>query len=141
MHQQCGIDLPRELRTATLKSDAAMVRQYAELTADFNPIHLDADFAARTPFQTPIVHGTMSFNLLMRAIEDTFGGSMPAADIDARFIKPVPVGTAIRAGGVLVDPATGTYQLFVETDAGQRAVEGTLSLHAFKKNQESRNME
>ncbi len=132
MHRQSGMDLPRELRTATLKPDAAMVRQYAELTADFNPIHLDANFAASTPFQTPIVHGTMSLNLLMRAIEDTFGGTMPAADIDARFIKPVPVGTAIRAGGVL-DPATGTYQLFVETDAGQRAIEGTLSLHAFKK--------
>jgi 3-hydroxybutyryl-CoA dehydratase len=130
--------LPNELHTATLASNAAMARQYAELTADFNPIHLDPEFAAKTPFQAPIVHGTMSFNLLMRAIEDTFGGVMPAADIDARFIKPVSVGATIRAGGVLVDAATGTYQVFVETDAGQRAVEGTLSLHAFKKHQEGR---
>lgn len=125
--------LPRELRTVTLTTDETMAVRYAELTADFNPIHLDAAFAAATPFGSPIIHGTMGLNLLMLAVEESFRGAMPAADIEARFIRPVPVGTTIRAGGTLVDAATGTYELFVETEGGLRAVEGTLSLRACKK--------
>ena len=139
MYEPGGKDLPNELRTETLATNPTIVQRYAELTGDFNPIHLDPDFAATTPFKTPIIHGAMSVNLLMTAIENTFGGVMPAADIDTRFIRPVPVGSAIRAGGVLTDAANGTYQVFVETDAGERAVEGTLSLHAFKTTRENGN--
>lgn len=31
---------------------------FAEFSGDFNPIHLDSEFASRTPYESPIVHGT-----------------------------------------------------------------------------------
>lgn len=35
------------------------VRLYAELSTDKNPVHLDAEFAANTPFGERIVHGML----------------------------------------------------------------------------------
>ena len=121
-------DPPNSLSSARLQSDASVVRRYAELTADFNPIHLDPEFAAGTPFKTPIIHGTMGLNLLIKSIEATFGGSMPAAEIEIRFTGPVPVGSAIRAGGKLLDADVCRYEVFVETETGTRVIQGTLAV-------------
>ena len=120
--------LPENFAGGTLRTTPAMARQYAALTADFNPIHLDPDFAAATSFGTPIIHGTMGLNLLVQAIEATFGDDCPGLEIDVRFVRPVHVGATIRAGGTLKDAASGSYEIFVETDAGERAVEGTCTL-------------
>ena len=122
--------LPPELVTRELKTGSVSTRHYAELTTDFNPIHMDPEFAAGTSFGQPIIHGTMGLNLLVDTIEATFGDPAPGLELDVRFIRPVPVGTTIRSGGSLREAATGTYDVFVETAAGERAVEGTLRVVA-----------
>lgn len=119
---------PRELVAVELATTAESVARYSDLTADFNPIHLDADFAARTPFGRPIAQGTMALNLIIEAIERTFSGMPEGAAIDTRFIKPMPVGVILTAGGTLKDETTGTYDVFIETDAGERALEGICTL-------------
>ena len=119
--------LPRELRVVSMTVGPDAVGRYAELTADFNPIHLDAEFAAGTIFGRPIIHGTLGLNLVIEAIERTFGAAPPNLAIDVRFVRPVPVGASVRAGGRLKDAATGTYEIYVETQVGERAVEGVCS--------------
>lgn len=117
--------LPQELQRTQLQAGSDAVQRYAELTADFNPIHLNAQFAATTPFGAPIIHGTLGLNLIVESIEKTFGALPPEVAIDVRFSRPVPVGTTVHAGGRLRDPETRTYDVFVETQDGERAVEGT----------------
>ncbi|SEG39690.1 MaoC family dehydratase [Bosea lathyri] len=119
------IALPQELQPAQLHVGADIVHRYAELTADFNPIHLDPEFAARTPFGAPIIHGTLGLNLVVEAIEKTFGTLPAEVAIEVRFSRPVPVGATVLAGGSLRDPRTGTYEIFVATENGERALEGT----------------
>ncbi|MEP9355560.1 MaoC family dehydratase [Xanthobacter sp. KR7-65] len=121
--EDCG--LPRELALVSLVAGPEAVARYAEVTRDFNPLHLDPEFAAQTSFGRPIAHGTLGLNLVIEALERTFGTLPFDVRVDVRFIAPVPVGTTIRAGGKLTDEATGTYEIFVETASGARVVEGT----------------
>lgn len=121
-------DLPHTIPALSLATDAALTWRYAELTCDFNPIHVDPEFAAGTSFGSPILHGTMGLNLLVEAVAAAFGRPTPEMRFDIRFIRPAPVGAVIRAGGELSDPDNGVYSVFVETADGQRTVEGTCRL-------------
>lgn len=120
--------LPKALETVRLETSRETILAYAELTADFNPIHVDPLFAARTPFGVPIVHGTLSLCLILRSLAKTFGEQQAPADLRARFLRPVPVGATLCAGGRLTDATAARYEVFVELDDGARAVEGSLIL-------------
>ncbi len=120
--------LPAEFDTLELATSPHQVRDYAELTSDFNPIHVDAAFAARTPFGRPITHGTMTLNLVLEAASRTLGARFRCPELSVRFIKPLVVGAVARAGGKLIDAAAGRYDVFVETAEGARTLEGTLTV-------------
>jgi acyl dehydratase len=44
---------------------SADVREFAELTGDRNPIHLDPEFARTTPFGRPIAHGMLTLSVAL----------------------------------------------------------------------------
>lgn len=113
---------PDRITELCLQSSPETARAYASLTRDENPIHLDADFAARTPFGAPIAHGTMSLNLLLQAISLTPGLSIGAGTLDLRFSAPVKVGQKITAGGDL--QADGSYAVSVTADDGSVTLRG-----------------
>lgn len=82
-----------ELRKTITEADVAA---YARLLGDTNPVHLDAAFAATTPFKRPIAHGMLSVGL----IPTIFGASVPGCvyiDQQLRFKRPVFVGDTVVA--------------------------------------------
>jgi 3-hydroxybutyryl-CoA dehydratase len=121
------IDWPAALIEASLTSSPETVAAYADLTDDHNPIHVDPDFAATTPFGRPIVHGTWSLNALGLAMAATFPPELATrADLDLQFVAPVFVGETIRAGGERHGEGEGRYRVWIK--AGDRpVVRGTLS--------------
>lgn len=50
------------------------VDRFAEVTGDKNPVHLDADFAAKTLFKKPIMHGMLGAALFSKVFGVLFPG-------------------------------------------------------------------
>jgi acyl dehydratase len=50
------------------------VNQFAALTGDNNPLHLDAEYAARTPFRKPIMHGFLGGSIFSKVLGTIFPG-------------------------------------------------------------------
>lgn len=115
------------LLPARLKVTREKIRYYADISKDYNPIHLDPEFAARTPMGGIIAHGTLSLNLIFQAIERTFGAPVDHHAIDVRFKAPVRENDEVEAGGQLHED--GHYIVWVKNQDGVVVIEGTATIH------------
>jgi acyl dehydratase len=84
----------------------ADIDSFAGLTADINPVHMDAVFAAQSGFNGRITHGPMivgmAFGLGSRA--DVMDGTVLALlEIGWKFVKPVRPGDTISAVFTVLD--------------------------------------
>lgn len=76
----------------------ADIVQFAELTGDTNPVHLDQAYAETTPFKGRIAHGMLSAAF----ISTVFGTRLPGAGCiylsqSLRFRAPVKIGDRVEA--------------------------------------------
>jgi len=91
-----GTEFNTPARTVT-ESD---VISFAGLTGDYNPLHTDREFAAKTPFGERIAHGLVSLafvNGLLDKIGIIEGTAQAFLGLDWRFKKPVMFGDTIAA--------------------------------------------
>lgn len=73
----------------TIKITDKMVRQFAELSGDFNPIHLDDDYARTTRFQKRIAHGMILGALVSRLLTEKIGTGGIYLAQSLKFSNPV----------------------------------------------------
>ena len=114
------------LHPVSLTVDQAAILTYAQITDDFNPIHVDPDFAATTPLGQVIAHGMLSANLIIQAIALTFGTARASrSELDIRFVRPVFAGDLVQAGGTEDSPGDGRYSVWVRKQDGSTVIEGS----------------
>lgn len=71
---------------------------FAEVTGDTNPVHLDADYAAKTSFGERIAHGMLSAGYISAVLGTTLPG--PGAiylSQTLKFKRPVKIGDEVAA--------------------------------------------
>ncbi|WP_165190254.1 MaoC family dehydratase [Caulobacter soli] len=71
---------------------------FADVTGDTNPVHLDADYAATTPFGERIAHGMLSAGYISAVL----GTSLPGPGAvylsqSLAFKRPVKIGAEVTA--------------------------------------------
>jgi acyl dehydratase len=115
-----GVAFETGRRTVT----EADVVNFAGVSGDFNPLHVDAVHAATTPFGRQVAHGLLVLSMVsgLRQRTGVFDGSLVAfLEIRSwRFLRPVFPGDTIRARAEVVqrretkDPARGVVVQRVE---------------------------
>ena len=74
------------------------VKTYAEMTGDFNPLHFDSAFAARTKFGRLVVQGGLTTGLLHALVAmDMPGPGTVFLSQNWKFTAPVYIGDTIDA--------------------------------------------
>ena len=74
------------------------VVSFAGMTGDFNPLHMDHDYAKNTPFRRPIAHGLLGLSLLA-GLSSRCPNVATAAFISVRdwkFQKPIYFGDTVH---------------------------------------------
>jgi acyl dehydratase len=88
-------------RSITLTPDH--VKIYAELTGDFNPLHFDDSFAAKTKFKEKVVQGGLTTGLLHALVAmDMPGPGTVFLSQNWKFTAPVYIGDTITAEAEIV---------------------------------------
>ena len=84
--------------------DENTVRQFAEVSGDFNPLHMDEAYASRSPFRGRIAHGA----LVASFISCVLGNHLPGpgavfAGMTMRFERPVRIGDTVIARATVTE--------------------------------------
>jgi acyl dehydratase len=74
------------------------VSRFAEVTGDRNPVHTDADYAAKTMFKRPIMHGMLGASLFSKVFGTLFPGEGTIyLKQSLNFLKPMYPDTPYEA--------------------------------------------
>ena len=101
------------------------VATFARLTGDYNPLHFDVGFAARTKFGKLVVQGGLTTGLLHALVAmDLPGPGTVFLSQNWKFTAPVCIGDTITAEAevVSVHPAKPVCQLAIKVTRQTREI-------------------
>lgn len=106
------------------------VKKFAEVTNDFNPVHVDPEFAAKSMFKKQIAHGMISVGLISAVL----GTRLPGMNTiylgqELSFKLPVYLDDTITATVECIDKHERrhvlTFKTTVTNQDGKVVTEGT----------------
>jgi acyl dehydratase len=108
-----------------LKDD---IEKFAEISGDFNPLHLDSNYAKETKFQKPICHGMMLGSYFSKLI----GMHLPGKGTlyvsqSIKFLAPCYPGDMITVEGIVKTKDNSTKIITIETNIlknGKKIISG-----------------
>jgi acyl dehydratase len=125
--EQHGFDDLTEGTSASVTFSVSneQLRQFAELSGDFNPLHVDDAFARAKGYEGAVVYGA----LLIAKVSQLIGMRLPGKDsvwasISFDFKRPLYVGQTAEVEGrvVTLHAATGMVELGLVLRAGGRVL-------------------
>ena len=85
-----------------LKKDIVQenINLYAKASGDFNPIHIDADYARKTPLGGTVAHGMLILAYVSQMMTNAFGRDwLSGGRLNVRFRAPARPGDVITVSG------------------------------------------
>ncbi len=93
-----------------------MIRLFAEATGDFNPIHLDEDFARSSAFERRVAHGLLTAGVMSGVLGTRFPGlGTIYLSQTLKFVKPVFIGDEITVRLKVLEIIPAKNRLRLET--------------------------
>ena len=77
---------------------------FAKVSGDHNPIHMDEEFAKKTPFGQRIAHGALTASYISGILgNDLPGPGSIFTHLEMRFRRPVFIGSTVIARAEITD--------------------------------------
>jgi len=98
MELQIGAALPTLTRTIAQEN----INLYAHAARDFNPIHINPEFAQTTPMGGTIAHGMLVLAYISQMLTEAFGNDwLTAGRVDIRFREAARPDDTITVTGTI----------------------------------------
>lgn len=122
-------------RTLTFNEDS--VKGYAEMTGDYNPLHFDRDFAAKTKFKKLVVQGGLTAGILNALVGmDMPGPGTVFMNQNLQYTAPVFIGDTITAEAEILElhqtKPVSKLKMTVTRQTGEIVLEGECWCYTFK---------
>jgi 3-hydroxybutyryl-CoA dehydratase len=103
------------------------VVEFARITLDTNPLHLDEEYAKQTRFGGRIVHGMLGASLISAVIGTALGGPIYLGQT-LKFVKPIRIGETITATAEVIAVRENkhivTLKTIVTNERGEEVIVG-----------------
>ena len=111
--EELEVGMRAEYRRVISREDVA---QFAEVSGDVNPLHLDPEFAGRTMFEGTIVHGMYGAGMISAVIGTRLPGpGCVYMSQSLRFLAPVRAGDEMVASATVVELFPEKHRTRLET--------------------------
>jgi 3-hydroxybutyryl-CoA dehydratase len=118
---------------ATFLVSDEMIRDFARITGDNNPLPLDVEFAKTTQFKRRIAHGMLVVSLISKVLGRDFPGAGTVyVSQFVKFRKPVYVGDTVEVQITVKDKNKEKRRLFLITnvlDNDQEVITGEAEIY------------
>jgi len=110
-----------------------VVRAFADATGDFNPVHIDAEFAKTSLFKERVAHGMLGAGLISAVL----GTKLPGPNTiylaqEMKFLAPVKLGDTITAEVEVLEkidkPKILKLKTTVRNQSGTAIIEGVATV-------------
>ena len=94
----------------------SMIDDFAKLTGDFSPIHMDKDYASTTTFEKRVVDGMLLASFLSKIVGMYLPGKHAlyfSQSLD--FRQPCFIGDTITVSSIVIDKSSSTKILKIES--------------------------
>jgi len=112
------------------KVSRKLLKTYAEASGDFNPIHLDSDFAKQSGLPNIIAHGMLIMSYLGRMLTNTFPQDT-LTDFSSLFVSMTHLNDKITCTGKIIKKNTDKHgniiyvlQLKAVNENGEERISG-----------------
>jgi len=80
----------------------AVIDAYAEASGDFNPIHVDPDYAGKGPYGSTIAHGLMTLAYAALMLNDWSDGMFDeSGELEVAFVGPIFADDVVEMTGTV----------------------------------------
>ncbi|MCC8358764.1 MaoC family dehydratase [Salinimicrobium sediminilitoris] len=116
--------------SVTKQITEADVKTFASISGDMNPVHLSSEFAQKTIFRKPIVHGMLCASLISSVLANKLPGNGTIyLGQDLRFLAPVFHGDVLTAvveiAEILPEKKHLIFETYVVNSKGVKVIKGT----------------
>ncbi len=102
----------------------AAIAAYAELSGDYNPLHVDAEYAAAGPFGAVVAHGPIGLQTVFEAVARWLqtDGIPVGVTVDVAFRGPVRIDSTVVCRAVDVVEHAGIALVLVSCSVADSEV-------------------